>query len=702
MKANKFAGKCVTCDNRVDASAGFIKREDNRWVVYCVACVPDRKVDEERKLTKGGRVFMPYEPDNIGLVRTFPGAKFCGEEKPVYWQVSLEEQDRIRVLEIADSLALDVDPDLRINEEMDGVTAMAQDAGLYPFQVAGVQWLNKRKRAILGDDMGLGKTVQTLYSLDYCASVLVVCPSAVKYNWAEEVERWTPHFNVHIIRKKSEFRLPESASEIVIVSYDMLPKHFEDIEVEKGKWESQLSDTEKDTLADVTLVCDEAHKVSNWKSLRSRRVKGLGKACEKVWFLTGTPLLNHPPQLFGILSAGDMVQDTFGGWSKFTRCFNAYKGRFGWNWGQPTPEVSGYLHRVMKRRMKSEVMTDLPPKTFQTLVVDGANSSLIKELDAAWEEWKDVITSELPPFEEFSLIRKHLANAKIPAMLEYVESAEEQDTKLVVASAHRGPIDALAKRDGWEVITGNTPSHKRQEICNRLNNGELKGVGLTITAGGTGLNLVGASTMLFVDVDWTPANNIQCQDRICRIGQTSDNILIATMVIDHVLERHIHDLIDIKSRLIYNAIDKMLTAKVTQSQSETEAEYLARMEAIENIAAEQEKQRAETDKQRAKERVKGLLTRERQRATLPELRLTKERKNTILDAMGYMLSVCDGAESRDDKGFNKPDSCITRILARTEFETANEWRTMDRILTRYHRQLSGRFPVLFEKDKITA
>ena len=75
MRANKFAGKCVTCDNKVDASAGFLKREDNRWVVYCAACVPDRKVEVERKLTKDGRVFMPYEPDNIGLVRTFPGAQ---------------------------------------------------------------------------------------------------------------------------------------------------------------------------------------------------------------------------------------------------------------------------------------------------------------------------------------------------------------------------------------------------------------------------------------------------------------------------------------------------------------------------------------------------------------------------------------------------------------------------------------------------
>jgi hypothetical protein len=344
-------------------------------------------------------------------------------------------------------------------------------------------------------------------------------------------------------------------------------------------------------------------------------------------------------------------------------------------------------------------MKDLPPKTFQTLVVNGASSSLIKELDAVWEEWKDVIETDLPPFEEFSEIRERLARAKIPAMLEYVESAEEQDTPLIVASAHRAPIEKLGERDGWEIITGDVPSKKRQQIVDRFQAGELKGVGVTITAGGTGITLTRASTMLFVDVDWTPANNIQMADRICRIGQKADNVLILTMVIDHVLEKHIHDLIDIKMRLIFNAIDKVLTATITQSDSETEEQYLARMARIEEIAAEQDRQRAEADKQRAKDRVEGLLKRERQRALLPELPLTQPRKTAIIDAMGYMLSVCDGAQARDDMGFNKPDSCLARILARTEFETDSEWRAMDRILTRYHRQLSSRFPVLFGKRR---
>src|SRR5262245_5578154 len=124
-------------------------------------------------------------------------------------------------------------------------------------------------------------------------------------------------------------------------------------------------------------------------------------------------------------------------------------------------------------------------------------------------------------------------------MLELVEQFEDQGGPLVVFSAHREPIEALAARGGWGVITGGTEPRRRQEVVDAFQAGRLKGVGRTIQAGGTGLTLTRASTALFVDLDWTPANNLQAEDRVCRIGQRAGHVRIIRMVSDHPLDRRV-------------------------------------------------------------------------------------------------------------------------------------------------------------------
>src|SRR5262249_3326827 len=158
-------------------------------------------------------------------------------------------------------------------------------------------------------------------------------------------------------------------------------------------------------------------------------------------------------------------------------------------------------------------------------------------LDGLWEEYADLLeANELPPFEKFSEARAKLAQSRIRAMLEVVGQFEQHGEPLVVFSAHRGPVGALADRAGWEVITGDTEPPRRREIVEAFQAGRLKGIALTIRAGGTGLTLTRASTALFVDLDWTPANNLQAEDRLCRIGQEAGHVRIIQMVSDHPLD----------------------------------------------------------------------------------------------------------------------------------------------------------------------
>src|SRR5262245_60698028 len=180
-----------------------------------------------------------------------PGARWNTEEG--CWQVSLAPQDRPRLLEAAEQLGLEVAPALR-QVELGEAGRRAQEAGLYPFQVAGVEWLAGRQRALLADEMGLGKTAQALLALPPGCPALVICPASLKYNWVEEAHRWRPEFTPVVLEGKGSFRLPQPG-ELVVVNYQLLPD-------EPSKQAIRLGWCLPD-LDEVCLVLDEAHMAKN-------------------------------------------------------------------------------------------------------------------------------------------------------------------------------------------------------------------------------------------------------------------------------------------------------------------------------------------------------------------------------------------------------------------------------------------------------
>jgi SNF2 family DNA or RNA helicase len=193
------------------------------------------------------------------------------------------------------------------------------------------------------------------------------------------------------------------------------------------------------------------------------------------------------------------------------------------------------------------------------LSVSGLSAGVRKVCDEAWERYESYLddpqhTESLPAFELLSAARAALATAKIPALLELVEDLEEQEEPCVIFSAHRAPIDALAEREGWAVITGDTSATKRTEIEEKFQRGELRGIGATIAAGGTAITLTRASRMIFVDRDWTPALNEQAEDRIHRIGSKKP-VLYTNLVADHVLDRRIAEVLGRKRALIDASVD---------------------------------------------------------------------------------------------------------------------------------------------------
>lgn len=704
---NMFDARCSNpaCGVTFKTGEGFYEKGEKGYRMFCKNCVPVQisatAPVSNRRLTKDFEIYTPKEPENITVLRSMPGARWNGRA----WSVSANEGDRPRVLELADRLGLDVDPVLRKITPSTQAEA-AKSLGLYQYQVEGVDFLAKKQKALLGDQMGLGKTVQSLMALDTKDGVLCVVPASLKYNWMDEIKQWRPDFRIGVVKAKAKFRWPEMG-EILIISKDMLPDFLTPVKKAGEKYaEAVWSATDKARAAETVLIVDEAHKYKNYKTICSKKMGQLSRVAKKVIALTGTPLLNKPGDLFGVLSSVGMVGEVFGNWNRFKGMFNAYETRYGIEWGNPSAEVPERLRRVMLARRREEVLPNLPRKQYVNLTVDNS-ASVTKQLDALNEEFGDEMqaTGVLPHFRAFSKVRADIAASRVDAMLEFVENCEDQDEPLVVFSCHLAPIDALLTREGWACITGDTKPEHRQEIVRAFQAGRLKGVALTVQAGGVGLTLTRASKMLFVDMDWVPANNWQAEDRICRIGQMSDKVTIYRMVSNHPLDRHVHSLIAAKIILIEGAINAVATTVVPASNmtaavaGETDDQYRERMQAVEKAMTEWQEKDAVARKAHAKTRVAGILSREEQRAEAENKRsllpLNQKRVDAIRAAFKFMLSVCDGAVEKDGQGFNKPDSVIGHCLLSTDLETADEVNAAYWMLTRYKRQLAANYPLLW-------
>lgn len=728
MFPNRYSGQCNNdaCKIKVEANEGYTEKVNNRYVVWCKDCVP-QKIEapkQIRKITAEGKILMPFERESLDLIRSFPGARFDRENK--FWQVSLESGDRPRLLELAERLQLEIDPQLK-NITLSDEAKAAANLGLYSYQVEGVNFLASKTKALLGDEMGLGKSVQSLMGIPLKdGKALVICRAGLKYNWLDEVRKWRSDLSPVVLNGRNSFRWPKSG-EVIIINSEILPDDFNTPKKNSGEklddyWNRLKAFRDNLKLQNVDaegvhLIVDEAHDYKNRDAAKSRKVKEFAKLASKLTGLTGSPLTNRPEDLFGVLDVLGLAKEVFGTWERFqtlfnveietvrtrTRCINKVI------WGKPKPIVPELLRRVMLRRRRAEVLPDLPEKTYTNFVVGDCKPQLKSKLDAMWEEWGTALEldGELPPFERFSEIRQQLAQSRVEAMLDYVENAEEQEVPLVVFSSHLAPLDALLGRPGWGIITGQTSPEKRQEIVRAFQAGHLKGVGVSIRAGGVGINLTHAWKALFVDLDWSPAANWQAEDRIARIGQKSNKVEIVRMVSDHPLDLHVQKLLIDKIDTIVKSIDGVIEINKQNvvCDDETDEQFEARMkklnEKLEAYNAKRDSVSESNKKTLAKSKVSRIHTRELHRlhgsgnVLLP---LTGTRVSAVREAFKHMLSVCDGASKLDNVGFNKPDAIVAHWLLTAGLETSEEVEAGYMILVRYHRQLKAKYSVLFKRE----
>ena len=436
----------------------------------------------------------------------------------------------------------------------------------YPFQSEGSDWLAARTAAILADEMGLGKTVQTLCALSRDPSaldpVLVVCPATLKRNWQTEALRWAPAYAPRILAGRGSFEWPERG-EIVITNYDVLPSVFG----APHPWS--------------TVIADEAQALKNHAAKRTQSFRLLAARVRRlngaVWLLSGTPVQNKPPELWALLRVLDLHRVCFRDFNAFAHAFGATRGAFAFEWLEPervSPAAMRPIAPYFLRRTRAAVLPDLPPKRYRVIEIPApaagelADTLSAIDVDAALAGIDQGLT--VVDVAGLALARKDLAAYKYshPIAQALIDSFADAAEPLVLFSAHRQPVIDASARAGWLSIYGDRTAVQRDDAVNSFQTTCAPGIACTIATAGYGLTLTRAAHALFVDQAFTPAANLQAEDRIVRIGQTRGT-LITVLVCDHPLDKRIHEILRRKAVLLARTTDTLDSPHAPRSLANT-------------------------------------------------------------------------------------------------------------------------------------
>ncbi|XP_015897937.3 uncharacterized protein LOC107431494 isoform X6 [Ziziphus jujuba] len=468
-------------------------------------------------------------------------------------KIQVENLDPLVHRAIAAALAV---PDLQ--DRYDRIPT-SMESKLLPFQREGVRFILRHGgRALLADEMGLGKTLQAI-AVASCIRdswpVLIMAPSSLRLQWASMIQQWLeiPPSDILVVlsqcggSNRGGFTIVSTNSKgtihldglFNIISYDVVPKLQNLLMASDFK----------------VVIADESHFLKNAQAKRTTASVPVIKKAQYAILLSGTPALSRPIELFKQLEA--LYPDVFRSVHEYGNRY-CKGGVFGIYQGASNHEE---LHNLMKatlmiRRLKKDVLSELPTKRRQQVFVDLAEKdmkqikALFRELEVVKQKIKACKSKEEVDslkFSEKNLINKiyiDSAEAKIPAVLDYLATVVEAGCKFLIFAHHQLMIDSihqslLKKKVGCIRIDGSTPPASRQALVTDFQEKDsIKAAVLSIKAGGVGLTLTAASTVIFAELSWTPGDLIQAEDRAHRIGQASSvNIyyLLANDTVDDII-----------------------------------------------------------------------------------------------------------------------------------------------------------------------
>ncbi|XP_059708548.1 DNA annealing helicase and endonuclease ZRANB3 isoform X2 [Haemorhous mexicanus] len=423
---------------------------------------------------------------------------------------------------------------------------------LLPFQEKGIIFaLQRSGRCMIADEMGLGKTIQAIAISYYYKNewpLLIVVPSSLRYPWVDEMEKWIPELSpddISIIQNKTDIG-GISTSKVTILGYGLL-----------------TSDAQ--TLVDTlyrqkfkVVVIDESHYMKSRNATRSKILLPIVQKALRAVLLTGTPALGRPEELFMQIEA--LFPRRFGTWNEYAKKYCDARVRFfgkrrQWDCrgASNLEELHQLLSEIMIRRLKNDVLTQLPPKVRQRIPFDLPQAAA-KNLNATFAEWEKLMRSlrsdatESHFSEVMSLITrmyKETAIAKAGAVKDYIKMMLDNDKlKFLVFAHHLSMLQActeavIESKARYIRIDGSVPSAERIHLVNQFQKDpETRVAILSIQAAGQGLTFTAATHVVFAELYWDPGHIKQAEDRAHRIGQCSSvniHFLIAKGTMDTLM-----------------------------------------------------------------------------------------------------------------------------------------------------------------------
>lgn len=538
------------------------------------------------------------------------------------------------------------------------------------YQRAGISWMRDKMGVLLGDDMGLGKTIQIIGFINDSPPmqrILIVCPASLQINWRQELNIWL--LQKYQIGYATGKIFP--SSNIVIISYTML-----------WKWREKIGSIHWDLIA-----ADEAHELCGRVTQKARvllgyhpkkeeppELKSSPAPARRRIFATGTPVLNNRKELWPLVSCLNPV--IFNNWFWFSERASA-------------AEVQQRMREtVMIRRLKSQVLTELPPKVRTVIILEDTTGIVARErwalgqseedfeqaavaLELAkaaetdeeyWAQLRAVRSKVSVPFDQIAAVRHSTALAKAPFVVELLLEWFKENDKIVVFAHHLGVIEilrvGLAKFNPVLVIgEGMSKEQKNTSVLTFQNDKKCRLFIGGIKPAGVGLTLTAAQLVVFAELDWTPAKVTQAEDRLHRIGQKG------TVNVKHVV--------------LQGSLDGRMTELIVQKQRLADS-------LLDDLKAEEINPNAMDEPVIPKPR--GAIDMTRKELTA-EATLTDRQIQAVAIALRRLAGMCDGARELDGAGFNKFDAQLGAELASRLYLSPRQAALGRRIVLKYRRQL---------------
>lgn len=379
----------------------------------------------------------------------------------------------------------------------------------YNHQIEAAHFLLKKKRAILADEMGAGKTLSSLLALNSLnGKRLIVCPASLKLNWKKEIESISNN-KITIINGKKW--IAPKRNEWTIINYDILKNHTD--KIKKANF--------KGVIFDEAHFCKSINNNGYGGSKRARSFIQIANKIEHVFLLTGTPITNKTKDIYNLLKAiKHPLSKNFKTFAK-QYCNPVFNG-YGWSYDGSShqAELNEELKSFMLRRLKEDLL-DLPNKTRSFIPVDIPLTDYKQKVDEYMNQ-RSNMTKRNEHLVYLNAMRHILAKEKTKHTAKLIQAQLDTNQPTVLFTSYQYVVDQIISQFPSAVtITGKDSKKKRDEAVQSFQKRKTDLIICNLIAGGVGITLTRAHVLFTQDLDWNPANHLQAEDRIHRIGQTN-------------------------------------------------------------------------------------------------------------------------------------------------------------------------------------